>query len=159
MRRIINLFKEPIYKDDLLNAVVYGLLHMVLFSILGGAIQFFVGVNLGVTFSIVIYMVAYMIGKGIADKISTYHILYSLLSVIFFVFGYLIYKASFYAFVTRDIMLSIKFIFSFEGVMTILLSFLNINSYSGIGIIYNIIDIIFIVFCFITAWRLPQRRG
>ncbi len=158
MRRIINQFKEPIYKDDLLNAVVYGLLHMVLFSILGGAIQFFVGVNLGVTFSIVIYMVAYMIGKGIVDKIYTYHIVYSLLSVVLFVFGYLIYKASFYAFVTRDILLSIKFIFSFEGVINLLFSFLNFNLSDGIGIIYNIIDILIIAYCFITAWKLPQRR-
>ena len=158
MRRIINQFKEPIYKDDLLNATIYGILHMVLFGILGGAIQYFLMGNFNASFSVVIYMVAYMIAKGIADKIYTYHILYSVMSVVLFLIGFLIYKTAFYAFATRDILNSFLYVFSWDGIKIFLFGFLNINTYHGISILYNIIDIIFFIFCLLTVWRLPKRR-
>ena len=61
MRKLINQFKEKIYKDDLKNCILYGLLNMLLFSILAGAVQFYANTYIGIGFGLLVYLIAYMI--------------------------------------------------------------------------------------------------
>ena len=92
LRRIINQFKETIYKDDLKNVLIYCFISAVLFGTLAGALQYFANLTLGLGFGILIYFIAYMIGKELRDRVFTYHILYSVLGVVFFFIGYIIYN-------------------------------------------------------------------
>lgn len=158
MRRLINLFKEPIYKDDLKQALLYGSLHMVLFGILAGALQFFAQVYIGLGFSLLIYLLAYMIGKGIRDRIFTYHIWYSVIAVAFFLVGYIIYYISFYAFISHNVLFSIQYVLSWDGLRYLVFGFLNFKTYVGVNILYNILDLIILIFCILTAWRMPLSR-
>ena len=159
MRRLVNQFKEKIYKDDLKNCILYGLLNMLLFSILAGAVQFFANAYLGIGFGLLVYLIAYMIGKEVRDRIYSYHILYSILSVVFFVIGYFIYNISYYAFLTHNVLLALQTIFSANGMINIVFSFLNYRTYLiPLSALYNVLDILIIVFSIITAYRLPQSR-
>lgn len=158
MRKIINLLKEPIYKDDLHRVLLYGILNAVLFGVFAGALQFFANIYLGLGFSIVIYMIAYMIGKELRDRVFTYHILYSILGIVFFLIGYLFYNISYASFVLRDIVVAIQFVFSLDGLFGFAFRFLNIYSYVGINIFNNIMDIIILIFCFMTVWRMSTYR-
>ena len=158
MRRIINLFKEPIYKDDLKQVLMYGAINMSLFGALAGALQFFANMYLGIGFGLLIYLMAYMIGKEIRDRIYTYHILYSLLAVVFFLVGYVIYNISYYFFVVRDISFAISYVLSWGGIKYLLFGFLNFETYVGIDIFYNILDILIMIFCVSTVWRMPLAR-
>ena len=158
MRRLINQFKEPIYKDDLKRVLIYCSISAVLFGVLAGALQYFANITMGLGFSIVIYMIAYMIGKELRDRVFTYHILYSVLGVIFFILGYLIYNVSFYAFLSRSVILALQIVFSFEGLFYIAFSFLNPLTYIKDNIINNILDLIIMIFCIMTVWRMSTYR-
>ena len=115
LRRIINQFKEPIYKDDLNNVLLYCFINSVLFGALAGALQYFANITLGLGFGILVYFIAYMIGRELRDRVFTYHILYSILGVAFFFIGYIFYNISYLTFVTRDLMISLEFVFSSNG--------------------------------------------
>ena len=158
MRRIINLFKEPIYKDDLKRVLTYGTISMILFGALAGALQFFANAYIGLGFGLLIYLIAYMIGKEIRDRIFTYHILYSLLGVVFFFTGYVIYNITYYFFIVRDLGFAISYVLSLGGIKYLLFGFLNFKTYVGMDILYNIFDILIMVFCVLTVWRMPIAR-
>ena len=158
MRRLRNLLKEPIYKDDLKNVLLYGSLHMVLFGVLAGALQFFANAYLGLGFSLLLYLIAYMIGKEIRDRTFNYHIVYSMLSVLFFIVGYIIYNVSFYSFVSHSPKIGLQYIFNTGYFMDIVFPFLKFKNYAGANAIYYILDIIILVFCILTAWNLPKYR-
>lgn len=156
MNRLLNLFKQPIYQDDLKRVLMYGSLNMLAFGVLAGALQFFANSYLGIGFSLLIYLIAFMIGKEIRERTFNYHILYSVLSVVFFIVGYVIYKISYYSFLTHDPILSLQFIFSSHGFKAAVLPFLNLSSYTGIYAFNNVLDILILVFCIVTAWNFPK---
>ena len=58
LRRIINQFKQPIYKDDLNNVLLYCFVNAVMFGVLAGALQYFANLTLGLGFSILVYFIA-----------------------------------------------------------------------------------------------------
>ena len=158
MRKLINQFKEPIYKDDLKRVLIYGSISAVLFGVLAGALQYFAVISLGTMFSIAIYLIAYMVGKELRDRVFTYHILYSVLGVLFFFVGCLFYNASFTAFISGDILLGIVSGLSFDGLISFVFSFLNFKTYVGTGIVNNILDILIMFFCVMTVWRMSTYR-
>ena len=158
MRRLINLFKEPIYKDDLKRALLYGSINMLLFGVLAGALQFFANAYIGIGFSLLVYLIAYMIGKEIRDRIFTYHITYSILAVVFFLAGYILYNISYYVFISRDLSLAVHYVLSWSGMKYLVFGFLNFKTYVGVDILYNILDLIIMIFCILTAWRMPMYK-
>ena len=157
LRRIINQFKESIYKDDLKNVLIYCFISAVLFGTLAGALQYFANLTLGIGFGILIYFIAYMIGKELRDRVFTYHILYSVLGIVFFFIGYIIYNISYLTFVTRDLMFSIELVFS-NRFLLLLFPFLDLKTYTGTNILYNVFDIIIIVFSISTIWKMSTYR-
>lgn len=158
MRRLINLFKEPIYKDDLKRVLIYGSIAMLLFGILAGALQFFANMYLGIGFGLLIYLIAYMVGKEIKERIFTYHILYSVLAVVFFLIGYIIYNISYYVFVIRDLSFAIHYVLSWGGMKYLVFGFLNFQTYVGADVIYNILDLLIMIMCILTVWRMPMYK-
>jgi hypothetical protein len=158
LRRIINQFKEPIYKDDLKRVLMYCSLNAVLFGILAGALQFFANITIGIGFSLLVYFIAYMIGRELRDRVFTYHILYSVLGIVFFLVGYVFYNISYLTFITRDFFFSVKIIFSIDGFMGLVFPFLDIRTYFGQNILNNILDIFVFVFSVMTIWRMSTYR-
>ena len=157
LRKIINQFKQPLYKDDLKNVLLYCLINAILFGVLAGALQYFANITIGIGFSILVYFIAYMIGRELRDRVFTYHILYSVLGIAFFFIGYVFYNISYLTFVTRNLSFSLELIFS-NGFITYLFPFLNLKTYVGINIMNNLIDIFIIVFSGITIWRMSTYR-
>lgn len=158
MRRIINMFKEPIYKDDLLKVLKYGFINMLLFSIFAGAIQFFLNAYLGIGFGILIYLIAYMMGKNVKDNIFGYHILYPIILTFMFLIGLVIYSVTLYSFIVHNISFGFKYVLSWGGLSYIVFPYLNFKTYVGIDIFYNIIDILILIFSISTIWRFLEMR-
>jgi hypothetical protein len=158
MRRLINLFKEPIYKDDFLKVLKFGFINMFLFSIFAGAIQFFLNAYIGIGFGLLIYLVAYMMGKSVRDNIFNYHILYPIILTIMFIFGIIIYSATYYSFFVHNVSFGISYVFSWGGLSYIVFPYLNYKTYIGIDILYNIIDILILLFSIGTIWRFLETR-
>lgn len=158
MRRIINMFKEPIYKDDLLKVLKYGFLNMLVFSIFAGAIQFFLNVYVGISFGLLIYLIAYMMGKTVKDNIFSYHILYPIILTVMFLIGIIIYSITLYSFVVHNVSFGIRYVLSWPGLCYIVFPYLNIKTYIGIDILYNIIDLLIVAFSIGTIWRFLEMR-
>ena len=127
MRKIINQFKEPIYKDDLKRVLLYCTISALLFGTLAGALQYLAMTALQITTSIVIYLIAYMIGKELRDRVFTYHILYSVLGVLFFFLGYFTYCISYLLFIYKDISFALTYLFSYGGLINFVFGFLNFS--------------------------------
>jgi hypothetical protein len=158
MRRIINMFKEPIYKDDLLKVLKYGFINMLLFSIFAGAIQFFFNIYLGIGVGILIYLIAYMMGKSVKDNIFGYHILYPLILTIMFLIGIIIYNITLCSFLAHNISFGFEYVLSWGGLSYIVFPYFNFKTYLGIDILYNIIDILILIFSISTIWRFLEMR-
>ena len=154
MRRLINQLKEPIYKDDLKRVLLYCSLSSILFGVLAGALQYFAFWITGVGFTIFIYMIAYMVGKELRDRVFTYHILYSILGVVFFFVGCYFYSVSLEMFLYRNIISA----FSFTSFITNVFSFLNFKTYLSGNIFNCILDLIIMIFCVMTVWKMSRYR-
>ena len=154
MRKLLNQFKEPIYKDDLKRVLLYCGISALLFGALAGALQYLAIITLGITTYIVIYLIAYMIGKELRDRVFTYHILYSILGILFFFVGYLIYYVSYASFIYKDILFAISYVFSPSGLLYLVFGFLDFKT----DIIGSILDIIILIFCVMTIWRMSIYR-
>ena len=158
MRRIINLFKEPIYKDDLIKVLKYGFINMLIFSIFAGAIQFFLNAYLGIGFGLLVYLIAHMMGKTVKDNIFGYHILYPIILTLLFVIGLIIYNITFYSFAIHNISFGINYVLSWPGLSYIVFPYLNIKTYIGIDILYNLIDLLIVGYSVVTIWRFLEMR-
>lgn len=158
MRKLLNKFKEKIYVDDLRKVLIYSGAYMLAFSILAGALQYLAFSLVNIGFGLLIYLFAYMIGKEIRDRIFNYHILYSVIGVIFFFIGFLIYNISLWSFATHNISAGLNLILSAGGIKYVVFDFLNFSNYQGVNILNNILDIFLIVFCVITVWKLPESK-
>lgn len=160
MKRFINRFKETIYKDDLKRVLLNGFIQMLLFSILAGALQYFVGELLGVSFGILVYLFAFMIGMKVRDSFFSYHILYPIISIIYFLIGYFIYYLTLYTFIFHDIILAVSYLFNWDGISNIIFGFLNFKTYVDERYIFNnIIDILIFVSAIYTAYTIPNRKN
>lgn len=158
MRVLLNRFKEPIYKDDLINVLLYGLLNSIVFSMLSGAVQFFLNVYLRLEFGILVYLIAYMIGKITSAKVFNKHILYSIILELFFILGLFVYSVTWYSFVFHDVLFGFLYVFSGTGIINAVFPYLNIYTYQGINILYNIIDLAIVICSMITIWRFMNKN-
>ena len=95
-----------------------------------------------------------MIGKELRDRVFTYHILYSVLGVLFFFLGYFTYCISYLLFIYKDISFALTYLFSYGGLINFVFGFLNFSE----NILNNILDIIIIIFCIMTIWRMSTYR-
>lgn len=160
MKRFINRFKETIYKDDLRRVLLNGFIQMLLFSILAGALQYFLGEFLSVSFGILVYLFAFMIGMKVRDSFFSYHILFPIISIIYFLIGYFIYYLALYTFLFHDIVLALSYLFNWDGISYIIFGFLNFKTYNDGRVIFNnIMDILIFVIGFYTAYIIPNRKN
>lgn len=75
-----NSWKEPIYKNDLINVILNGLIAGIFGGLLAGAIDYlFIMLNSYITFGLVI--LAYLVGWRISKGYYSFHVLYPIISI------------------------------------------------------------------------------
>ena len=151
-RTLQNKFKQPLYKDDLLNVLKNGLLTAVLYGILMGALQYLFGVLSGFYFSIFIYGIAFFIVKKVKNSYYNYHILYPLLGVIFFLIGYIFYGATQYIFVIRELGFSFQALIM-QVFQIIRLFDLTIYISFDMDAFNYLLDLLIFIFCVVYTYR------
>lgn len=108
-RRMINKWKMPIYKHDVLIVILYGFLSALLLGILAGAVNFLFD-QINVKVSIGVFLLAYGISFTLKRAYYSYHILYPTLAVIFMIFGLFVTLVSYYCFIFRDIRIILEYL-------------------------------------------------
>ncbi len=81
-----NNWKEPLYKNDVINVVIDGLVAGILGGVLAGALDYLFGLlNIIISFGLII--LAYLVGYRVRKGYYSFHILYPVLAVLFMTLG------------------------------------------------------------------------
>lgn len=151
MRKIINKFKQPIYKDDATKVIINAIISSLLIGILSGAINLIFSDWIGYTFMIFYLMVGYFIGIRIRRSYFTYHIVYSILAVIFTFLGLLIGNVA-------------SFLISWESFYAINIGikdfFMQLNIFSKYfySSIWNIINFILYIITLVISYKFAKMN-
>ena len=88
-------WQQPIFKNDLITVIVFGLTAAILGGALTGLIDALLNsINIGLTFSLLFN--ALIVGYAVKKGYSTYHILYPTLSLLFLIIALFCSYVSFY---------------------------------------------------------------
>jgi hypothetical protein len=94
---IINSFKKPIHREDLIAVIRQSIFMSIVAGVLMGAIQLFVFVIFDTVFSfLLVLIVAYLVAKRIRQSYQEYHIWYSVIAILSFIFGYYLMNITYY---------------------------------------------------------------
>lgn len=144
-KSLVNKFKEPIDKNDLLYVVINGLLSAIIIGSLMGGIEGFLNL-IRFPISFCMFLMGLFIGRRINKAYYSYHILYSVLGVLFCIIGYVFYTFVFNVFVLQNFSLVINTFFS-SDIFRIM--FYQINPLNGINAVINLL--IFILMLLVCA--------
>ena len=149
--------KEPIYKDDLKRVLLNGLLYSVVFGALFGALQFLTENYMGLSMGIFVFAISFLLARKISESFFTFHLWYPIITVCYFLLGYVIYNFTKIVFIFHDFQVGFKIFFSQLG-LNFLFGFFNVFNYVGISALYNLLDLLIFVGSIITAWQIVYRR-
>jgi hypothetical protein len=94
---LINQFKQPIHREDIMPVIRQGIFMSMITGILMGAIKLFIFVVFEIEFSfLLVLLVAYFISKRIKQSYHEYHIWYSVIAILSFVFGFYLMNITYY---------------------------------------------------------------
>lgn len=158
-----NNWKEPIYKDDVISVLINGFLVALLGGILGGALEYLFDL-IQFSLSINLFLISILVGWRVRKGYYSYHILYPILAIVFFLFGLLIshytyysiiYVLTFKEYTIYNILLLRQFWLSFilQPVDLIVLGYMEKSS---IYIIMGIIDLAITVWSFYFTFRMAK---
>ena len=154
-----NNWKEPLYKNDVINVVINGLVAGILGGVLAGALDYLFGLlNIMISFGLII--LAYLVGYRVRKGYYSFHILYPVLAVLFMTLGL------FFASLMQYFMLfnfSFVSLFSYFGnvlygffIMPFVYPVLAIRSGDGLNFIIYMINIVCYVLAYILCYRLAS---
>lgn len=146
LRKIKNMFKEEIYKEDLKKVVLNGLISIFLYGTFIGGISFLIKEILNIPLSIEYIAIAYIVSSNVAKSYYKGHILYPLLSIVFFI-GALIMSNFAYLFVLNKVNISLIFDILLSSV-TYTLDLFNpfTQLFKGVFGIFNYLILIYIIY-------------
>ncbi len=155
-------WKQPIYKDDLINVLINGFLCAILGGLLAGCIDFLFGlISFPISFGLVI--ICYMIGLRMRKAYMSYHILYPTLSILFMIIALIFsrfaqYLCIFQSFSVFKALISLDFYLSIlmAPVYNIILYIKNFEIYN---LIIGIINIIIYIYAFVFCFRMVKGRN
>lgn len=88
MKRLFNELKEPIAKKEFGKFILEGLLISFLFATMLGVLRFFVYFTKFDFLSLFVFLIYYIfLTKRLRESFNIYHILYSILAVVFLIIG------------------------------------------------------------------------
>lgn len=155
-------WQQPIYKNDLLMVLLNGFLACLLGGILGGLLDYLFGIilNLPLSFSLILF--SFMIGTRMNKGYYTYHILYSVLSIVFMLLAILFSNMTYVL-----CLLGGNAFWSYLGTGTFYLnSFFgfiidlvnSIRIFSFIGTLIAFINVAVVVYSFYFCYKLVKKE-
>lgn len=149
----LNQFKEPIHKSDIMPVIRQGIFMSFVGGLLIGSIQmlFFYMFDFSLLW-LMMFVFAYLLAKRIRTAYMEYHIVFSILSVFFFVLGFFIFNSTFYiGLFSLTMKLEIQQILY---IMNPAIAFQFLNPFSGYFFdVSNLLDVIFFLIGGFYAYR------
>ena len=150
---IFDQFKEPIHKNDIMPVIRQGIFMSIVGGLLIGSIQMlFVYMFQFSLLWLMLFVFAYQLAKRIRYAYTEYHILFSVLSVFFFIFGYYLYNTTLYIG-----LFSLSMQLELNQILYILnpfIAFQFLNPFSGYFFdVNNLLDVVFFLIGVFYAYR------
>lgn len=157
-------WKQPLYKDDIINVVLNGLVSAILGGILAGMLNFLgekLKLNFAINFGLII--ICYMVGIRMRKGYYNYHILYPVLSIAFMLLALVFSEFAFMFCIFPDAMtfgLLLKGSFYLNVIISpIYYILLCIKNFHILYLILGILNLIIYVFAFHFCYRLVKGRN
>ena len=156
-------WQQPIFKNDVITVIIFGLTAAILGGILSGLIDaLMLSINVRVSFSLLIC--ALLVGFSVKKAYTTYHILYPTLALLF----YLI--ALFFSFVGKNVgvlgISSIGYIFSqpityYYFIVGPIIGLTNVFkvTFDFLNLLFAILNIVFYVLGFYGVYRIAKGNN
>lgn len=88
MKRLLHELKEPLAKKELGKFILEGLLASILFATMLGVLEFFVSLTKFSILSLFVFIIYYtFLIRRLRQSFNFYHIIYSILAVVFLILG------------------------------------------------------------------------
>ena len=156
-------WQQPIFKNDVITVIIFGLTAAILGGILSGLIDaLMLSINVRASFSLLIC--ALLVGFSVKKAYSSYHILYPTLALLF----YLI--ALFFSFVGKNVgvlgISSIGYIFSqpityYYFIVGPIIGLTNVFkvTFDFLNLLFAILNIVFYVLGFYGVYRIAKGNN
>lgn len=156
-------WKQPIYKNDLLNVLLNGFLSAVLGGILAGILDYLFGNILNFPISIGLMIICYMVGLRMKRGYFSFHILYPVLSILFMILG-LIFSEFAYMFCIFPQASTFRLLISGSFYLNVILAPVHyiiecFKSFQIVYLIVGILNFIIYIFAFRICYKIVQGRN
>lgn len=156
-------WQQLIYKDDVINVILNGLIFSILAGILAGVIDYLFVRVLGLSISFGLIIMCYMIGNRMRKSYYNYHILYPVLSIVFMLLS-LIFSEFAYMFCAFPQISTFKLFISGNFYYNVLISpiYYLLQCFKSFDIIYlivGILDVVIYVLTFQICYKLVRGRN
>lgn len=159
----INNWKEPIYKNDLINVIVNGLIAAILGGILAGLLDYlFDMINLRISFGLII--ITYVIGSRMRKGYYSYHILYPLLSILFMILSLFVCDVTYMCMIYSSVSIIPIILTDVDYYINFLLSpiyylYVCFNSFDILYLILGLLNIVIYIWAFRYCYKLVKGRN
>lgn len=164
----MNLFKkynwkQPIYKNDLLNVLLNGFLAAILGGILAGLLDFLFDEILNFPLSFSLIIICYLLGSRMRKGYYSFHILYPVLSIGFMALA-LVFAKFAYIFCIFPSMSTFQFLIRGSFYLNVLLSPIYyitecIKSFQILYLIIGILNLVIYIFAFRFCYQMVKGRN
>lgn len=159
----INNWKEPIYKNDLINVIVNGLIAAILGGILAGLLDYlFDMINLRISFGLII--ITYVIGSRMRKGYYSYHILYPVLSILFMILSLFVCDVTYMCMIYSSVSIIPIILTDVDFYINFLLSpiyylYVCFNSFDILYLILGLLNIVIYIWAFRYCYKLVKGRN
>jgi len=151
--KLIDDLKQPIHKGDLLPVIRQGFFMSFTGGLIIGAIQLLMVFMMQFTLTwIFLFLLAMMTSKRIKSAYTLYHVLFSILSIVFFVLAY--YFMSLTSYIGLNFIMGYTEISPYISLLNPILYFQFLNPFNGYFFgVENILQVVFFVIGAVYAYR------
>ena len=151
--KLSEMFRQPINKDDIMPVIRQGIFMSIVGGLLIGSIQLLFYYLFDFSFLwLMLIVFAHLLAKRVRNAYQQYHLLYSIISLFFFIFGYYLFNVSFYIG-----LFSLQTTLSLDQIlymMNPLLTFQFLNPFTSYFFgVNNLLDVIFFLIGSFYAFR------
>ncbi len=156
-------WKQPIYKNDLINVLINGLVAAILGGILAGLFDFLFNEILNFPLSFGLILICYMIGLRMKKGYYSFHILYPVLSILFMILALVISEVAF-LFCIYPTVSTLKFLIFGGFYLNVILGPVYyliecIKSFNMFYLILGVINLTIYIFAFHICYKIVKGRN
>lgn len=138
-----NKLNMPIYRDDLFNTLIQGVISAILIGFLFGMVDGFLN-TLGFPLSVGMVILGFLMGKRVSKCYRNFHIIYPILAIVFVLIAFYFYRIGGYFAISKDIEFAFSLILKKSFYLNMISSFYN--GFLNLNISKIIFQILYIVF-------------